>query len=75
MAPSLIDLPRYSRIELEHPLSDISDAHRPSQAASEQEPSAPRTGPSMIGMRGISKLYGTDKPALVDVRSEERRVG
>ena len=67
LAPSLVDLPRYSRIELEHPLSDISDAPQPSQAASEQVPSAPRTGPSMIGMRGISKFYVAEKPALVDV--------
>ncbi len=40
----------------------------PSVARPAPEAAAPvRTGPSMISMRGVSKFYVADKPALVDV--------
>ena len=35
--------------------------------AAEVPPVLPRTGPVMISMRGISKSYVADKPALYDV--------
>jgi len=54
------------RHETEHPLSDITDAGSVAQPATEA-PAPVRTGPSMISLRGVSKFYIAEKPALVDV--------
>ena len=53
-------------------MSDINDAPRQQVTASVPEvaPVLPRTGPLMIAMRGISKSYVAEKPALVDVNVE-----
>jgi len=52
-------------MELEHPLSDITDAQL--ESAPERNASAsPRPGASMISLRGVSKSYVPEKPALAD---------
>ncbi len=49
-------------------LINVPDLQPP--RAAEVPPVLPRTGPVMIAMRGISKSYVADKPALYDVNVE-----
>jgi cell division transport system ATP-binding protein len=43
---------------------------QPTSGASESSGTLPRTGPAMISMRGVSKFYVENKPALNDVNVE-----
>jgi cell division transport system ATP-binding protein len=52
-------------------VSDLTNVPDPSAPrAAEVPPVLPRTGPVMISMKGISKSYVADKPALYDVNVE-----
>ncbi len=53
-------------------MSDISDAQVTAQATPAAVESTPRTGPVMIGMRGVSKFYLPEKAALADVNVDIR---
>jgi cell division transport system ATP-binding protein len=53
------------------PVTDLINVPDPAAPrAAEVPPVLPRTGPVMISMRGISKSYVADKPALYDVNVE-----
>jgi cell division transport system ATP-binding protein len=52
-------------------LSDLTNVPDPAAPrAAEVPPVLPRTGPVMVSMKGISKSYVADKPALNDVNVE-----
>jgi len=51
-------------------VTDISDAPVQAPSLAPDAPVLPRTGPSMISMRGVSKSYIAEKPALEDVNVE-----
>jgi cell division transport system ATP-binding protein len=54
----------------EHPLSEMVDPQASATPAPSQVAAPLRTGPSMISLRGVNKLYVAEKPALSDVNVE-----
>jgi len=51
-------------------VTDMTDASPQAPSLAPDAPVLPRTGPTMISMRGVSKNYVAEKPALNDVNVE-----
>ena len=51
-------------------MTDMNDASQQAPSLAPDAPVLPRTGPTMISMRGVSKNYVAEKPALNDVNVE-----